>query len=327
MEQIIQLICERESFVLTGHTSPDGDAIGSCFGLAFALEKLGKKVIVMLEPYPQKYNIIPGRKFLHKGDKPTDVDVLIALDCGDINRLGLGQEVFSCAKHTICIDHHKTNEGFAQYNYIEPNTASTSEIVFRLIEQLTEPTIEIAQAIYAGIVSDTNGFRYEATSASTMHIAAKLMDMGIPFTDIYNEVTYIHDFSSNLAKGIVIQNTKKTDDDRIIYSHISREELASVGADSSDLDGLVEYLRDTRGANIAALIYEKGKPPTPPPEENTVKISFRSNGPDVSAVAATIGGGGHRLAAGATTTGTIDSVAEQVLNLLESELIAYDRRT
>ena len=318
MDQIIQLIQERTNFVIVGHTSPDEDAIGSCYGLAFALHAMGKNVTVVLEPYPQKYDFIPGIQFLYAGNlDDLDVDVLIALDCADKSRLGLGQSLFTRAKYTVCIDHHKTNTGFAQFNYIEPETASTSEIVFRLIEKLLTPTTEIATAIYAGIVSDTGGFKYDSTNRSTMEITTKLMEMGIPFTQIYGDVMHRHSFAAAKALGIILQNA--VFNGRIVYSFISCEMRESVGAGLADLDGAVEYLVNTTGADVAALIYEKAPP--------HVKISLRSHGADVGNVAAALGGGGHQMAAGATVSDNIETAIEKLLHLLEKELIDYDRRT
>jgi len=310
MEQIIQLIHSHSNFVLVGHTSPDGDTIGSCFGLAFALEKLGKNVTVVLEPYPKKYNVLPGSRFLCK--EPLDqlnVDVLIALDCADVNRLGSGQALFNRAKHTACIDHHKSNIGFAKFNYIEPYTSSTSEIVFRLIEKLVTPCVDIATVIYAGIVCDTGGFKYNSTAKSTMDIVSQLMEMGILFTEIYNQMLHKHSFAAGKAKGVVLQNAMQTPDKRIVYSYITHEERAGTGANTSDLDGIVEYLLNTQGAEISVFVYEKNATET--------KVSFRSQNPDVGAVAVEMGGGGHRLAAGCTVTVTAKEALEQALDLLE----------
>jgi len=311
MEQIIQLICDNTSFVLAGHISPDGDAIGSCFGLAFALEKLGKDVTVVLDPYPKKYNILPGSKFLYKGSlDQLNVDVFIALDCADVNRLGSGQSLFHRAKHTVCIDHHKSNTGFAEFNYIEPHASSTSELVFRLVEKLVTPCADIATVIYAGMVDDTGGFKYSSTAKSTMEIAAQLMDMGIPFTEIYNEVLHSHSFAAGKAKGIALQNAMQTPDKRIVYSYITREEIAAIGASaSSDMEGIVEYLLNTGGAEVAVFAYEKQK--------DGCKISLRSHGIDVGIAAEAMGGGGHRLAAGCASALPAKEALEQVLDLLE----------
>jgi len=281
---------------------------------------MGKNVTVVLEPYPQKYNFIPGIQFLYAGNlDDLEIDVLIALDCADESRLGPGQSLFARAKYTVCIDHHKTNTGFAQLNYIEPETASTSEIVFRLINKLISPTTEIATAIYAGIVGDTGGFKYDSTNRSTMDIAATLMEMGIPFTKIYGDIMHRHSFSAAKALGIILQNAVSVLDGRIMYSFISCEMRKNVDASLADLDGAVEYLVNTTGVDAAALIYEKAPP--------HVKVSLRSHGADVGNVAASLGGGGHQMAAGATVLGNIETTVEKLLHLLEKELIDYDRRT
>jgi len=314
MEQIIQLIKNHKNFVLAGHISPDGDAIGSCYGLAFALEKLSKNVTVVLEPYPQKYNILPGHKFLYTnlGDI-SDIDVLIALDCADTKRLGSAQPLLGRAKHTVCIDHHKSNAGFAEYNYIEPHASSTSELVFCLINNLVAPCVNIATVIYAGIIDDTGGFKYSSTAESTMEIAAKLMSMGIPFTQIYNEILHSHSFTAAKAKGVALKNATQTPDKRIVYSYITREELADVGAnDSSDIEGVVEYLLTTVGAVTSVFAYEK--------QGEGCKISLRSQGPDVGIVAEAMGGGGHRLAAGYTSSRPAKEALEQVLDLIKRSL-------
>lgn len=324
MEKIISLIHEAQNFILTGHTSPDGDSIGSCFGLAFALAHLGKDVTVVLEPYPQKYHIIPGRQFLHQGSVDKLIGgkpyVLIALDTAEMSRLGVSQCLFPHATHTVCIDHHKTNTGFAELNHIQPDASSTSEMVYYLIEKLAPLTQDIAAAIYAGIVCDTGGFKYHATSPSTFEVAEKLIATGIPFTHIYNEVYHMHSFGATKAKGIVLNNAKQALDGRITYAHISRAELEQAGASTPDLDGFVEYLLTTRGSLVALLVYETKS-------KAHVKASFRSHGIDVAKVANAMGGGGHQLASATTVKGTLAAVMAQALDLLKEEILSVDRRS
>lgn len=321
MDDILRIIHENETFVLSGHIGPDGDCIGACMGLAFALDILGKNVTVVLEPYPEKYNIIPGQHFLNTYDlNNINVDTFIALDCADANRLGSSKKLFERAKTTICIDHHKTNLGFAQFNLIEANASSTCEIVYCIIEKFVKPTIEIATAIYAGIISDTGGFKYNTTNISTLEITSKLIGMNLPFTKIYNEVLHSHTFTAVRAKGVVMQNAKQSMGGRITYSYVSKEEMESVDAVYSDMEGNVEYLLATSGTDVAAVIFEKKY-------GNEVKVSFRSCGPDVSNVASKLGGGGHQLAAAGTVNGNLEEVVKRTLQLIEEEIAEYDRRT
>jgi len=317
IDEICRLIHERQNFVITGHSNPDGDSIGSCFAMALALTKLGKTAKVVLENYAKKYEIIPGREHLNSGKlENLDVDVLICMDCADIERLGDFKVLFARAKTTVCIDHHETNIGFADYNFILPEASSTAEMVFVLIEKLTFIDFEIASAIYAGIVSDTGGFRYHASAKSTLEIAGRLMEIGIDFTEIYSELLHKHSFAGMKILSRALDVAQQTPDGRIIYTYVTRKMMKETGAKSIDLDGIVEYLMTTRGADVAVFMYERN----PTQTVNEVKASFRSRGVHVGRVAHCLGGGGHRLAAGCTLQGDIGELLPMVVAMIESEL-------
>jgi phosphoesterase RecJ-like protein len=315
LENILKIINEHDNFVLSGHIGPDGDAIGSCFSLALALSQMGKQARVVLDSYSQKYNIIPGHGFLYTKDfEALNPEVFIAMDCADISRLSeTARTLFERTEITICVDHHETNTGFAMHNYIEPNASSTAEMTFNLIEQLTSITPDMATAIYAGMVSDTGGFKYNATAKSTMETAAHLMEL-IPFTTIYNEVLHYHRFAAGKAMGLAMENAKRTRSKKIVYTYLTREMLKSVRASDGDVDGIVEYLMGTRKALAAFFIYEKKGDPS------RVKVSLRSHGPNVGRVALQLGGGGHVLAAGALVEGTLEKVLKRTLGLVKHEV-------
>jgi phosphoesterase RecJ-like protein len=315
--EITDILRNHQRFIIAGHTSPDGDAIGSCLGLALALVKMGKDPFVVLEKYPERFNIIPGGQFLWKGSiKTLDADVFIALDCADAARLGQAVALFNKIPVTVCIDHHETNEGFAKYNMINADASSTSEMVYDLITPLVEIDTDIASAIYAGMVTDTGGFCYNATSKSTLEYCAKMIETGIPFTEIYSELMNRHSFIAAKALGVVIANAQQAADGRIVYSHASRENLATVGATPGDLDRTAEYLMNTNGAEIALFVYEKDPP--------NVKISLRSSKVHVGKFALRWGGGGHQLAAGATVKASLPEILPLLLEELEKELSACD---
>jgi len=329
VEQIAKLLKEHDNFVLAGHIGPDGDTIGSCFGLAMALTKLGKKAVVLLDTYADKYNIIPGREYLYCGKKPLEMDVFIALDCADTERLGASRAFFDKANTTICIDHHETNNGFADYNFIEPDASSTAEMVFKIIDVIADIDADIAAAIYSGIVSDTGGFRHITTTKSTMEIAARLMDTGIPFAEIYNELMHKHTFEAAKALGLALENCESVVDGRIVYTFITRDMLASVNADSSDMDSVVEYMMNTRGAEVALFLYERhqsvkardAETKTEPEDgPKKIKVSMRSRDLHIGRIAASLGGGGHKMAAGCTITGTMEEVLQKVLAVIVKEL-------
>jgi phosphoesterase RecJ-like protein len=317
LEQISEILHKHTNFIIAGHIKPDGDAIGASMGLALSLAKMGKKPTVLLELYSNKYNIIPGRQFLlHDPPDDTDAEVFITLDCADAERLGAARSLLNTVPVTVCIDHHDTNTGFAQYNFIDADASSTSEIIFDLITPLVEMDVDIASAIYAGVVSDTGGFRFSATGKTTLENSARMMETGIPFTEIYSELMNRHSFDSAKALGIVIHNARQILGGRIVYSYITRNDLKSVGATPLDLDGVVEYLMSTRGAEVALFVYENERVPE-------VKISMRSHDFHVGHFAANWNGGGHRRAAGFTTTVPIMEILSVLLEELERELPAH----
>ena len=330
MEQITNLLRENDNFVIASHIGPDGDAIGSSFGLAMALHKLGKNVKVMLESYPTKYNIVPGKEFLFTYNEPLENNVFIALDCADTERLGFTQPFFRKAKTTICIDHHATNPGFAAFNWIDPAAAATSEMVLAVIESLVDLDQNIATAIYTGIVTDTGGFKYSNTSRFTMEAATRLMETGIPFTEIYNEVMHKHSFEASKALALALEASQQVFDGKLVYTCLTRQMLTQAGADSAEMDNVVEYLMSTKDAEAALFLYERHQskkaaetPEVPVPPKNEagkIKVSMRSKSLDIGKIAAKLGGGGHKMAAGCTLVGAMEDVLKQVINVFEEAI-------
>ena len=314
MKEIRKTLLNNDRFLLAGHIGPDGDTIGSCFALGLALRQMGKQVWVMLEPFSSSLNIIPGKELLIDDSYTHNADtVCIALDCASPERLGETKKLFDESKFTICIDHHASNEGWAKYNLIESNTSSTAEMVYRILEPIIDINSDIATAIYAGMVTDTGGFRYNATAKSTMEIAAKLMEIGVPFTEVYSELMHMHKFLEGKALGTALYNSALMEGGKIVYAYVTAEMLKEFGAKSQNLEGTVEYLMGTRGALIAVLVYERST-------VAEVKVSLRSKGPNVGSIAAKLGGGGHKLAAGATSFKSVKETLDMALEYAIEEL-------
>ena len=314
MKEIRKILLGQGKFLLAGHVGPDGDTIGSSFALGMALRQMGKQVAVVLEPFSSSLDIIPGKELLVDGDySHTGDTVSIALDCASPERLGETIGYFEMSEKTICIDHHESNTGWAKYNCIESNASSTAEMVYRLIEPITDINKDIATALYAGMVTDTGGFRYNATAKSTMEIAAKLMETGVPFTEVYSQLMHMHKFLEGKALGIALSNSSLMENGKIVYSHVEADMLKKFGAKSQHLEGTVEYLMGTRGALVAVLVYERSSVPE-------IKASLRSKGPNVGNIASMLGGGGHKLAAGATTYTNVEETLRRTLDYAVQEL-------
>lgn len=198
---------------------------------------------------------------------------------------------FDSAVKTLCIDHHRTNTGFAEQNYIIPDASSCSEVLYTLLDE-AKISREAAECLYTGIVHDTGVFKYNSTTRKTMEIAGALMEKGVNAAKIIDDSFYRKTYAQNQILGKALLGSTRILDGRCIFSVVSQKEMEFYGVDTNDLDGIIDQLRITEGVECAIFIYEKAF--------NEYKVSLRSNDyVDVSKVAAYFGGGGHIHAAAA----------------------------
>ena len=316
--EIRDIIGESNDFYITGHINPDGDSIGACFGLGLALEKMGKKVQVLLEPFHHKYDVIPGKHLMRNGtgnvfanQHHTD-PVLICVDCADTGRLmDEAKKLLETLSCTVNIDHHYSNPQFACYNLVDRDASSTCEMIYQVLDGLVDFDKPMAAALYAGMVGDTGGFRHSSTSQETMTVAGKLIALGIPFTKIYTEVLQSRSYTEIKLLARVLDACIRSDGGRIVHVCVTADMMVGLkdapDATTQDLEGMVEHLLNTRGAKAAFIVYDAG--------HGEVKISLRSRELNVGDIAQQLGGGGHRLAAGATVKGNIFEIRDRVLKL------------
>ena len=298
-----------DNIVIVTHPTPDGDALGSAFALACALEAAGKTPVVILDKFSAKYNFLCKQRFLYDGDTAAlNCDVLIAVDCGGKSRISCAADLFDRAKITVNIDHHINNDNFATYNYVDHTASSACEVVFDIINMHVPIGKEIAEAIYTGIVTDTAAFRHSNTSPRTLEIAAELMRFGIDFGEIQRKVFYTRTKAEAAIFAKALQNIKFADNSPIVYSTLTPEEMQTAGATYADLDGIVNFLLDIEGTAAAALFTKRGGGQT--------KVNLRSLGPDVSIIAAQFGGGGHKFAAAAQFEADFDEGIQRVVAAL-----------
>lgn len=313
LQTILTEILSAKTITLAGHTNPDGDAIGACLALGGALEKSGRQVQVLLEKYAEKYRLIPNGHLVRQAETAEVPELFIALDCGDEERLGAAGEVFRKAAKKINIDHHGSNTYFGEWNYVDADASSTSEIVFRLLEGRLPLTAAEAAGLYAGLIYDTGGFRHSSTSPETMRIAGALMGYGIPFTEIYNRFFDSCSFSELKVMGKALENAELLYGGDVVCATITTAEIEALGGSNKELDAIINYLKGVLGAKIACFFYEK--------TETEVKGSFRGNdGYDVCALAQKFGGGGHIKAAGCTIAAPIAEAKKMVLAEVEKML-------
>ena len=311
-----RVIMQAKTVAIGGHVRPDGDCVGSCMGLYQYLKNCfaGMEVDVYLEDIPECFKeMLPiTAEIKHEADEKKRYDLFIALDCGDMNRLGFSSVLFEKAKTTFCVDHHISNQAFADENYIIPEASSTAELVYRLLEKDKIDT-NVAECLFMGIVHDTGVFQYSSTSPETMEIAADLMRKNIRANEIIDKTYYEKTYAQNQILGRALMESTLALDGKCIVSAISKETMDFHGVIPKDLEGIVSQLRVTQGVEVAIFLYEIG--------EQEYKISLRASGDvDVSKVAGYFGGGGHKKAAGFTMNGQTKDIVERLLGQIEIQL-------
>lgn len=308
---IIKDIESVQTIYITGHTNPDGDCIGSTFGFALAMAKLGKKPVILLEDYAERFNILRGKEYVFKGDySELKPEIMFSIDCGSRERLGSAESVFERARLTYNIDHHISNTNFGNVNIVNGDASSACEVVYEIISKFVAVDKDIATALYTGLLTDTGGFRHNCTSERTHQIAGRLVTLGVDTPTIHTKFLMEHSLTEAriFAKAISKMELKN----KIAYTYVTKEDMESCSALPKNLDAIVGYLLNTEGAEVSIFASER--------ENNVVKLSFRSKNIDVNAVAKLYGGGGHVLAAGAAAEGNINDILSNVIKEVEKRL-------
>ena len=317
LDQVADEIRNADRFLLTTHENPDGDALGSLLAMHRILGALGKDSVMFLAakefPLPVEYRFLPLEEVFH--EPPADlVDrVVIFLDCGNIDRMPV-DFLHNGGSKVVNIDHHHDNTRFGTVNLVDVDASSTAEIVYELAGVLgVELTLEIANALYVGLVTDTGKFMYENTDWRSHRMAAALLEAGVDVNDIYRRL-YEHApleklrLTARALEGITLH-----DDGVLAITYISKADYDATGASEILTEGIIDHLRTIDGVSIAAVVRDKAD------ESGTArKVSLRSTdgGVDVSEIARKHGGGGHRRAAGFGT----DEPYERIVEFLREEI-------
>ena len=283
---------------ISGHIRPDGDCVGSCMATALYLRKNmpGVQVDVFLDPISEVFNCIQDVDTInHERKENITYDVFIVMDC-EPARTSFSKDDFDAAKKSINVDHHVTNTGTGDVNYIFPDTGSCAELVYEILDH-DKIDAEIAKALYIGIIHDTGVLQYSNTRPETLITVSELIKYGFDFPNIitstFYEKTYVQDqiLGRALLESILFMNG------RCVVSMVDRRTMNFYGADSRDLEGIVNQLRNIKGVDCAIFMYELAP--------LQYKVSLRtSEAVDASVVAQVYGGGGHARAAGVTMQGT-----------------------
>ncbi|MCX7746893.1 MAG: bifunctional oligoribonuclease/PAP phosphatase NrnA [Clostridia bacterium] len=309
INKIISILKEAGSIAILPHVSADGDALGSSFALALALQKMGKNVKVYIEEeVPYIYGFLPGKDFseVYRGDK-EHFDVVVALDTGDMDRLGKRREIFSRAEKTVNIDHHTTNSMFALVNYVNTSSSAVGEIIYQLIKDMgVDLDEEISLDLYVAIATDTGGFRYSNTTSLTHQISAHLVGNGVNVSEVSQKVFETTSFEKLKLMSLAIDSIELLENGKVAFMAVTDEMIKKSGVREEDCD-IIGLARNIRGVEVAVMIRQK--------LNGEVKVNLRSNTHiDVSAIAMKHSGGGHKKAAGFSKAASMEAVKEMIMN-------------
>ena len=314
--EIAEVIRAHESFAICGHVGPDGDCLGSQIALAAALRELGKEVTCLLakpDPIDHSLLFLPGLDEFVVGEDFADTpEVFIAVDVPRSDRLETGEAVHARTPITITIDHHATEAPYSQYNYIDPDSASASVLVWELAKELEATNPECAMAALTGLITDTGRFAYQNTNAIAFEAAAEMMRAGADPAYISREFFQNRTVPSLKLEKIVLDRMQLLCDGAFSFSYLTWDDFQACQAIKADADPLIDKLRDISGVRVALILRER--------DDGEVRGSLRSkDDTDVSAVARCFDGGGHKAAAGLTYHGPLSDalhdVPEKVIEL------------
>jgi phosphoesterase RecJ-like protein len=299
--------------VLTTHVNADGDGVGSEIGLWYMLQSQGISVkIANPTRIPDRFTfLVPaGADASQRAVKEIErADIVASLDIGDITRLGeLAAVIKKRDPPFVCIDHHVGPVNLPSGPcLIAPDATATAELIFDLASVAGWPlTPESAQALYVGMLTDTGGFRFSNTTARALRVAAALLEHGVDPEEVYASVYASAPEGRVRLLAEVLQTLVVEPEVGLAWVSVPADALRRHDVTPDDLDGIVEFPRSIAGVRLALLFRHIGS--------GRIKISFRSMGAvDVAALATQFGGGGHHRAAGASLTGTMADVEEQVL--------------
>lgn len=311
---ILQECREAKTIGISGHIRPDGDCVGSCIALSLYLKKMlpNAKVKLYLEkPSDVFYALKKIEEIDSTYEDEVIYDVFFALDCSN-DRLGKAEKYFNSAKKTINIDHHISNLGCADVNEIRPNASATAEVLFELFKE-EYLDIDIATALYIGIIHDCGVFQYSNTSTRTLEIASKLVSFGFDFSKIIEETFYQKTYVQTQIMGRALMESIRFMDGKCIVSCLDKKIMDFYQVTSSDLDGIVNQLRNIKGVDCAIFMYQTGN--------LEYKVSMRSNeNVNVSKIASFFGGGGHVRAAGCEMKGTFYDCINNISAQIEKQI-------
>ncbi len=295
---IADFIKANDDIAVITHIRPDGDAYGTALCIAEAIRALGKRAFpVCSDKVDEKYRFLPDSGyFACANSMPFAPKAALSVDVSDAKRMGDFESVFSDCENRACLDHHATNTGFCEINYIDGKAAAAGEMALEVIRELgVSLTKDMALNAYTAISTDTGNFSFSSTTGNTYRYAAMCVDAGVDIESVTRTLYRTRSVSKTRLLGYALDRIEFYENGRVAAIRLNDEVFENLGATRADADGIVNYLNEIAGVRVGILADQI---------KNSVKFSFRAGvGADVAKIAGQFGGGGHIAAAGATIAG------------------------
>ena len=311
-DEVLQEFRSAEKLIVVTHENLDGDALGSLIATQEILAALGRDCLMFIDssefPLPHEYRFFTLSGLVQTPPADLEERTIVFLDCGNLER-NPAEAFRHPGAHIVNIDHHHDNTRFGTVNYVLPEASSTAEIVWDLMHGLgISPTLIIAEALYVGLITDTGRFMYENTGPRAHVMAADLIEAGVDVHEIYRRVYEGVPYGklALLARGL--SKVARYDGGRLAVTELDAHDFAESGAEESYSEGVIDHLRAVEGTAVAALIRERISSDNDGGMARKVSLRASDDRVDVSAIARAQGGGGHRQAAGFSTSMGWDEV-------------------
>jgi phosphoesterase RecJ-like protein len=308
--KIKDFLRKHKNFIISAHTSPEGDSLGAQLAFAKSIRLMGKKCdIVNADRSSREYEFLPGIESIKTRPRMKKYDAAIILDCSDISRIGSAVNFISESTPILNIDHHVSNEYFGDINLVDKDASSVCEILYLLFKQLNSKIDkDIAVCLYTGIVTDTGSFRYTNTRALTHFVTCELLKWKIDVVGIYRSIYQNLELSDLKFLNRALANIRQDVTGRIAWVRITRKLIKKYRPKIDLTDNILNFLRSLKDVEVCVLLRERSG------EGKNVRINLRSQGKvDVNKIAQHFGGGGHKTASGVTLRDTCLNKAESLL--------------
>ncbi len=318
LNNIVEKIRSSKRSVVFSHQNPDGDTLGSMLALGALLKKSGHVVDhIIHDPVPEIYKFLPYTELVQTPDKVMNgqrYELAFSLDCGSLKRLGTAKEIWLKAETTINIDHHISNENFGKINFIEADAVSTGQVVYELAKHLgVKITKEIATLLYTTLLTDTGCFSNSKTDASALSWGAELINLGAEHENVYKKAFLERPYKAIRLFGYALSAVNSIEGGKVLWTSVNRSLMNELSATSEDAEDIVDYMMRTKGVLVGVFFRE---------DELETKVSLRSSidEVDVSKIAISLGGGGHKKAAGINIKKPFNEVRDLILHNILSEV-------